>query len=45
MTRQSATDGDLEVGWDIPALANGIDRPEFIIELTGVVLITLGVEC
>jgi len=35
---KSATDGELEVGWDRPALENGSDGPEEILELTGGVL-------
>lgn len=38
--RRSTTDGELEVGWDLPALANGIDGPEEILELSGAVLIS-----
>jgi hypothetical protein len=38
--RQSAIDGELEVGWDLPALANGSDGPEAILELAGVVLVS-----
>jgi len=38
--RQSAMDGELEVGWDRPALANGSDGPEAILELTGAVLVS-----
>jgi len=34
------TDGELEVGWDRPALANGSDGPEEILELTGGVLVS-----
>lgn len=37
---KSATDGELEVGWDRPALTNGSDGPEEILELTGGVLIS-----
>jgi hypothetical protein len=37
---KSATDGELEVGWDRPALANGSDGPEEILELTGGVLVS-----
>ena len=37
---KSATDGELEVGWDRPALANGSNRPEEILELTGGVLVS-----
>jgi hypothetical protein len=39
-TRQSAMDGELEVGWDRPALSNGSDGPEEILELTGAVLVS-----
>jgi hypothetical protein len=38
--RKSTTDGELEVGWDCSALANGSDRPEEILKLTGGVLIS-----
>jgi hypothetical protein len=38
--RQSAMDGELEVGWDGPALSNGSDGPEEILELTGAVLVS-----
>jgi len=38
--RQSASDGELEVGWDVPVLANGSDGPEEIFELTGAVLVS-----
>jgi hypothetical protein len=37
---KSATDGELEVGWDRPALANDSDGPEEILELTGGVLVS-----
>ena len=37
---QSVTDGELEVGWDCPTLANGSDGPEEILELTGAVLVS-----
>ena len=37
---KSATDGELEVGWDRPALTNSSNRPEEILELTGSVLIS-----
>ena len=36
----SATDGELEVGWDRPALTNGSNRPEEILKLTGGVLVS-----
>ena len=36
--RQTAMDGELEVGWDRPAIANGSDGPEEVLKLTGVVL-------
>ena len=39
-TSKSATDGELEVGWDRPALTNGSNRPEEILELTGGVLVS-----
>ena len=38
--RQSATDGELEVGWDRPALANGSYGPKEILELTDAVLVS-----
>ena len=38
--RQCATDGELEVGWDRPALANGSDGPEEILELPNAVLVS-----
>ena len=38
--RQSASDGELEVGWDVPALTNGSDGPEEILEVTGAVLVS-----
>jgi hypothetical protein len=34
------TDGELETGWDLSALANGIEGPEVVFELTGYVLVT-----
>ena len=37
---KSATDGELEVGWDRPALANGSNRPKEILELTSGVLVS-----
>ena len=37
---KSATDGQLEVGWDRPAVTNGSDRPEEILELSGGVLVS-----
>ena len=37
---KSVTDGELEVGWDPPALANGSDGPEEILELIGGVLVS-----
>jgi len=37
---KSVMDGELEVGWDCPALANGSDGPEEILELTGSVLVS-----
>ena len=40
MARQCATDGELEVGWDRPALVASSDGPEEILELTGGVLIS-----
>ena len=43
--RKSATDGELEVGWDRPAIANGSDGPEEILELTGSVSVSWRVEC
>jgi len=33
-------DRELEVGWDGLVLANGIDGPKTILELTDVVLVT-----
>jgi len=39
-TRKSTTDGELEIGWDRPALTNGSERPEEILELTSGILIT-----
>jgi hypothetical protein len=38
--RQSASDGELEVGWDLPVLANGSDGPEEILEFTDAVLVS-----
>ena len=38
--RQSASDGELEVGWDVPVIANGSDGPEEILEFTGAVLVS-----
>jgi hypothetical protein len=38
--RQSASDGELEVGWDVSVLANGSDGPEEILEFTGAVLVS-----
>jgi hypothetical protein len=38
--RKSATDGELEVGWDRPAIAKGSDEPEEILKLTGGVLVS-----
>jgi len=43
VSTKSATDGELEVGWDCPAIANGSDGPEKILELTGGVLVSWGV--
>ena len=37
---KSATDGELEVGWDHPALGNGSNRPKEILELTGGVVVS-----
>jgi hypothetical protein len=37
---KSATDRELEVGWDRPALVNGSDRPEEILELTSGILVS-----
>ena len=37
---KSATDGELEVGWDRLAVANGSDGPEEILELSGGVLVS-----
>ncbi len=39
-TSKSPTDGELEVDWDRPPLANGSDGPEEILELTGGVLVS-----
>ena len=41
---ESATDGELEVDWDRPALGNGSDGPEEILELMGGVLVSWKVE-
>ena len=38
--RKNGTDGELETGWDLSALANGIEGPEVVFELTGRVLAT-----
>jgi len=38
--RNNATNGELEVGWDRPAFANGSDGPEEILKLTGGVLVS-----
>lgn len=37
---KSVMDGELEVGWDHPALVNSSDRPEEILELTSGVLVS-----
>lgn len=37
---KDGTDGELETGWDLSSLANGISGPEKVFELTGRVLIT-----
>ena len=39
-TRQSATDGELEGVWELPALTNGSDGPETILELKVAVLVS-----
>ena len=37
---KSVADGELEASWDCPALVNGSDGPEEILELTGGVLVS-----
>ena len=37
---KSSTDGELEIGWDCPALANSSEGPEEILELTSGILIS-----
>ena len=37
---KSSTDGELEIGWDCPALVNGSEGPEEILELTSGILIS-----
>jgi len=42
---KSATDRELEIGWDLPTLATGSCGPEEILELTNGVLVSCRVEC
>lgn len=38
--RKNGTDGELETGWDLSAIGNGIEGPEVVFELTGRVFVT-----
>lgn len=45
MVGENSVDGELEVGWDGPVLANGNGRPKLVFELTDGELVTCrGVE-